>query len=95
MLRVPGRLEGDAFRLEFIGQTTALREFLNALAAFKLPVIVRSVEVEPLNAQLPAAASAGPPAAGAPVPLVVQNFSRFVVVVELVRLIEPVEAPGS
>ena len=85
-LRVPGRVEGDAFRLEFTGQTPALRTFLNSLANFKLPVIVRSVEVEPLTAESP---SAGAPPAGAPVPLVTQNLSKFSVVVEL---IEPLPA---
>ena len=94
-LRVPGRLEGDVFRLEFTGQTPALREFLNTLAAFKRPVVVRSVEVEPLNAGLPATARAGPPAADDPVPLVAQNFSKFTVVVEMIRLIEPGEESGS
>ena len=94
-LRVAGRLEGDAFRLEFTGQTPALREFLSTLAAFKLPVVVRSVEVEPLNAELPAIASATPLAVGVPVPLIAQNFSKFTVVVEMIRLIEPAEESGS
>ena len=45
--RVPGYLDATAFKLVFIGQTAALRTFLNKLASFELPVLVREVEVEP------------------------------------------------
>lgn len=83
-LRVPGRVESEAFRLEFTGQTQALRAFLNSLAALPRPVIVRRVEVEPLTTESAAAAA---PAAGAPVPLVTQNLSKFAVVVECVELL--------
>lgn len=84
-VRVPGRVDSEAFRLEFTGQTTALRTFLNTLATFTLPVIVRSVEVEPLAAgSSEADPAAAPSVAGAPVPVVSRNVSRFVVVVECV-----------
>lgn len=82
-VRIPGLVDCEAFRLEFTGQTAALRAFLNTLATFQLPVIVRSVEVEPLAAEVPAnepvAVSDG---SGAPVPLVAQNVSKFAVVAE-------------
>ncbi len=45
--RVPGYLDATAFKLTFVGQTTALRAFLNKLASFELPVLVREVEVMP------------------------------------------------
>ncbi len=45
--RVPGYLDATAFRITFIGQTAALRAFLNQLASFELPVLVREVEVDP------------------------------------------------
>jgi hypothetical protein len=45
--RVEGFVDTDAFRLTFTGTTDVLRSFLNELALFKLPVVVRSVEVEP------------------------------------------------
>ncbi len=45
--RVPGHLETTAFRLVFTGQTAVLRTFLNKLASFELPVLVREVEVGP------------------------------------------------
>lgn len=83
-LRVPGRVESEAFRLEFTGQTPALRAFLNSLAVLPLPVIVRRVEVEPLATE---SAALSAPAAGAPVPLVTQNLSKFAVVVECVELL--------
>lgn len=50
-VRAPGFLESSAFRLVFIGQTAALRAFLNRLAAFELPVLVREVEVDPASAE--------------------------------------------
>lgn len=55
LVRRPGLLETDVFRLEFTGQTDVLRDFLAALANLSRPVLVRSVEVEPLNASLASA----------------------------------------
>jgi hypothetical protein len=46
--RVPGFVDSTGFRITFVGQTGALRDFLNRIAAFELPVIVRSVEIEPM-----------------------------------------------
>lgn len=78
-LRVPGLVESDAFRLEFTGQTRALRTFLNTLASYQRPVFVRSVEVEPLAAGL---VPADPTA-----PLMAQSLSKFTVVVEVIQLV--------
>ena len=47
--RVADRVETVPFRLTFVGLTASLRAFLNELASFKLPVVVRSVEVESLT----------------------------------------------
>ncbi len=55
--RVPGFVSASAFRLTFIGETDSLRTLLNKLAAFELPLVVRSVEVEPAVAST----SAGSP----------------------------------
>lgn len=49
--RVPGFIDTTAFRFVFTGQTSALRTFLNRLAAFDLPVLVREVEVEAASAE--------------------------------------------
>ena len=44
----PDRAAGDdVFRLEFTGDTSTLREFLEGLAAFQLPLFVRTVEAFP------------------------------------------------
>lgn len=85
-LRQPGGVESAAFRLEFTGQTAALRNFLNSLATFRQPVVVRSVEVEPLAASAAPGAAAPAAAAGSPVPLVRQSLSKFAVTVEFVLL---------
>lgn len=43
--RVPGVIGTTAFRITFSGYSRSLREFLNALAEFQLPIVVRSMEV--------------------------------------------------
>ncbi len=86
-LRQAGQVETAAFRLEFTGQTATLRSFLNSLATFRQPVVVRSVEVEPLaNEVTSRGGPTAPLAAGAPVPLVRQSLSKFAVTVEFVLL---------
>lgn len=45
--RVAGFIDTTAFKFVFTGQTAALRTFLNRLASFELPVLVREVEVDP------------------------------------------------
>lgn len=94
-LRVPGLVDSEAYRLEFTGQTRAVRAFLNNLASFRLPIVVRSVEAEPLSATASAGDPALPSASGAAVPLVADNLSRFTVVVELVEPVAASETPAS
>lgn len=102
--RVPGFVDTTPFRFSFTGTTMALRSVLNELARFELPVVVRSVEVEPLNKgdstpvrQAPAAANpfsafggegSATASAEAVKPLVEQTDSRFVVTVEFISLVE-------
>jgi hypothetical protein len=57
--RVPGFVGATAFRLTFNGETDSLRSFLNKLATFELPLVVRSVEVEPI-AKAPTSATTAP-----------------------------------
>lgn len=92
-LSAPGLVEGVGYRLEFTGQTQTLRNFLNSLQGYRLPLFVRSIEVEPM----PAAAGAGDEAAGpnAPVPLVTNNFSKFAVTLECVEVLSGPPAPAS
>ncbi|TVP75737.1 MAG: hypothetical protein EA353_13340 [Puniceicoccaceae bacterium] len=42
---VPGAIDTLGFSLTFTGYTDTLREFLNRLAKFELPIVVRSIEV--------------------------------------------------
>lgn len=49
--RVPGFIDTIPFRFVFTGQTAALRNFLNRLASFELPILVREVEVEQATAE--------------------------------------------
>lgn len=92
-LRHAGLVDTEAFRLEFTGQTQTLRAFLNEIAAFRLPLIVRSVEVEPAPGGTVAEAETA--AAGAPVPLVTQNFSKFAVVLEFVEVLPASPSPAT
>lgn len=109
--RVPGFVDTIPFRFAFVGTTGALRSVLNQLAQFELPVVVRSVEVEPLNrtgGQTPAPRPAAnnpfalfggevspPAAAEAERPLVEQTDSRFIVTVEFVSLVEKPSETGT
>lgn len=98
--RVPGFVETTPFRFSFVGITGSLRSVLNQLAKFELPVVVRSVEVEPLVKAEAGAARRGirstvalmdetaGTAAEAVKPLVEQTDSRFVVTVEFVSFVE-------
>lgn len=60
--RVPNFVDAVAFRLSFVGYTNALRTFLNQLATFEVPVVVRSVEIVPASGEKPGAAAAPAPA---------------------------------
>ena len=61
--RMPGYLDTTGFRFVFTGQTAALRTFLNRLASFELPILVREVEVESTSAEEAASSSADDSAA--------------------------------
>lgn len=81
-LRHAGLVDTEPVRLEFTGQTSTLRTFLTGLTTLRQPVIVRSVEVDPL----PPTGGTRPVVADAPQPLVRQSLSKFAVTVEFVLL---------
>lgn len=57
--RVPGAIDTLAFSLTFTGYTDTLRGFLNNLAKFELPIVVRSIEVtRPTGSQTTSAPAA-------------------------------------
>jgi len=84
--RTPGYVDTMAFRLTFTGQTSCLRGFMNTLAAPEIPLVVRSVEVEPLRAE-PTSSRGAPKADAAAqesdLAIVADNEARFIVTVEL------------
>lgn len=88
-MRVPGITETTAFRLSFTGHTATLRNLLNKLGESELPVVVRSVEVAPVDRRRedPLAGRTGAP------PIVESSWSRFAVTVEFVEL-TPRPAPA-
>ncbi len=105
--RVPGFVGATAFRMTFISETESLRTLLNKLAQFELPVVVRSVEVEPaprapqaapapqqntLSSIFGTTTAAAPAEPVKPKPLVEKILSTFTVTVELIDL---VEAPAT
>lgn len=99
---VPGFVSTSAYRLTFKGNTLVLRSFLNQLAQFELPVVVRSVEVETLSKTGLGAAAPAPANSLASIfgsvpetktkesekPLVEKLDSRFSVTVEFVSLVD-------
>jgi hypothetical protein len=95
--RMPGYVNTIAFRIVFSGQTTALRGFMNALAAPEIPLVVRSVEVDNSLPETPRGGAPRPRSVnvfGRPVdevvdtvsaniPIVANNEARFTVTVEM------------
>lgn len=86
--RRAGGLVTRAFRLSFTGHTATLRTFLNKLAAFELPLVVRAVEVASPERSLERI-----PAGDSPV-VVAPWWSQFVVTVELLDLPRPPSSPS-
>lgn len=107
--RVPGFVDTTAFRLTFTGQSPALRTFLNKLAGFELPLVVRAVEAEPAAADEPGGAAAeeapapatpspssviAAPTAVAAKPIVGKLLTKFTVTVEFIDLVTPPPPPA-
>ena len=78
-------VDGSVLKIAFVGETVTLRELLNRLGEFELPLVVRAVEIQPEAAERgKAAATSG---RDAETPLVAKSMSRFSVTVELIRLL--------
>lgn len=107
--RVPGAIDTLAFSLTFTGYTDALRIFLNNLAKFDRPIVVRSIEVKrPTGSQTTTApaknsldsifgAFAGTGSEGAlkeaQKPVISENISTFTVVLEFIEIVLPADSP--
>jgi len=89
------KIDTLAFRIVFIGLTADTRSLLNILAQFQLPLLVRSIDVEPAKPELMAQAEslAHPGGALSPVssanttiagrePVIKDNLSQFTVIIE-------------
>ncbi|MDD2764677.1 MAG: Amuc_1100 family pilus-like protein [Opitutaceae bacterium] len=84
-LREPGVIETTGLRLAFLGRTAALRCFLNQLAQEEVPLVVRSVEVEPVRG--PPERATGLSGGTEPLAVLVRPvLSRFTVTVEFCEL---------
>lgn len=93
-LRVPGQIESTAWRVEFTGQTQALRVFLQSLADFDLLLIVRSVEVETLTNPTETVGLSAPTAPAGLAVEVPPVFSKFSVIIEAIDLLPPSAPPA-
>jgi len=104
--RVPGAVDTYAFQIRFISYTESLRKLVEDLKRFDMPLVIRSIEVEPATtadlAGTPdgAAAVASAKKGGAAVsenakPVVAENLSKFTLVLEYIELPSPVPAAGT
>lgn len=93
--RVPGAINTLAFRIQFIAYSESLRILLDNLAKFELPLVVRSVNVEPASADkaltgvTPRLSAAATAEANARKPIISENFSQFTLVIEYIELPAP------
>lgn len=88
---LPGRSSVIACRITFTAQTEVLRRWLNQIARFAAPLVVRLVEVEPL--EIPATVAERDPAPESGLVLIVPgSLSRFRVTVEYLGSETPEEA---
>ncbi len=92
--RVQGFVDTIGFRITFEGQTESLRLFLNKISSFELPLVVRSVEVEPASV-LDASAAAPSSSATTPKPIVDNLPSKFTVTVEYIDLVTAPKAEAA
>ncbi len=89
-----GFIDTLSFRIEFSGETTALRKWLNQVAKFDLPLVVRSVEVGPSDSRNYGYRNSKGSVSGMlntpdelSVPLVSRGDSDFTVTIEYVELV--------
>ncbi|MGC6424994.1 MAG: hypothetical protein ACON4O_08430 [Lentimonas sp.] len=102
--RVPGAIDTMGFQVTFTGYTSVLRSFLNELAKFELPIVVRSIAVERPEGSTQTATTGGfndffggfggdAPSTDEPaaqqVTVVSNNESSFTVVLEFIDIILP------
>lgn len=102
-VRVPQRVSTMAFRLTFVGQTVALRTFLNTIARSEHPLLVRALEVEPIPPARSQGESKSAPtglvltaeSGSAPVLLVPRVLSKFIVTIECLESVPAGKNPAN
>jgi len=96
---VPGVVDTLAFKITFISRTDVLREFLQSIAKFELPLVVRSVEVSPgrdISGRTGTDEDGeGVSQAQTQVPVVESNYNEFTIVVEYVDITMPTDAEDA
>lgn len=90
--KLDGFVDTEPFRLTFVGTTDVLRNFLNELAQFKLPVVVRSVEVTPADKSASAPTAAPLAAPASPFGLFGQETPAAAPVQEVKPLVDQVDS---
>lgn len=101
-VRVPDFIDTLAFRISFTGETSVLRRWLDRLAKFELPVVVRMVEAAPLKGAVRSMMATSQPHSlvlaqetPSPQPLVERSPVRFTVTFEYLQLVPPAKEEQS
>ncbi len=98
--RVPGAIDTMAFRVQYTGYSDSLRQFLNALAVFEMPIVVRSIEVARAGGGTPEKKartswaddlSDGADESSSKAPVIEDNASTFTLILEFIEVILPFE----
>jgi len=105
---VPGAIDTMAFSITFTGYSNSLRGFLNNLAKFEMPLVVRDIEVQRPSGSETVAADAAPSGFEAlfgesttatdsakkeeQKPVISENVSSFTVVLEYIDIVLPFES---
>lgn len=89
--RVPGFIDTLAFQIKFISYTESLRLLLQDLKNFELPLVVRSIEVEPATDDRAGATpnTGKKNVSDAAKPVIAENLSQFTLVIEYIQLPTP------
>jgi|GEM_PF-1698972 len=89
-VQIEGVISTQGYQIEFVAETAVLRRWLNRLAQFDLPIVVRAVEVEPV-VETGLGASSRPIAttwSAAEVPLIAASPSRIKVTLESLEFLD-------
>ena len=96
--RVPDAIDTIAFQVIFTGYTPTLRKFLNSLAYFQLPVVVRSVEVSRVSSKSKGrlkkifSREFETKNSGDKTPVISEVESLFMVTLEFIEVIKPADS---